>query len=142
MGCARGRRVRWPRQLKAIVSLELRLLFSFFGLRTQTPACSDPWPAAAVCVLLPEIACAPLFPRVQGGMRGFLHVSRPQLFWLRRPVRPDSGALGTLRTLALLTWVGVRPGRSVFGNSVCPSGPAGSPWHTRHSEFSGFQTSF
>ena len=78
MGCARGGRVRWPRQLKAIVSLKIRLYFSSIGLRTQTPASSDPWPAAAVCVLLPEIACAPLFPRVQGGMRGFLHVSRPQ----------------------------------------------------------------
>ena len=61
-----GRRVRWLRRLKAIFRHGVFLL----GLQTQTLASSDSWPAAAVCVLLPEIACAPLFPRDQGGIRG------------------------------------------------------------------------
>ena len=85
--------------------------------------------------------CPPV-PTSSGRYARFSACFPSAVFGLRRPVRPDSGVLGTLRTLALLTWVGVRPGRSVFGNSVCPAVLAGATWHTRHSESSGFHTSF
>ena len=52
----------------------------FFGLQDQSLAISDSWPAVAVRVLLPEIACAHCSHEIKGVDKVFLHVFPLQLF--------------------------------------------------------------